>query len=215
MAVDDTKQRVDSSSGVPSRAAEALTAAWAESHQPAAASFGSRIQRCPVPSEKPSSAGTPSPWSRQPNETSRQFAVFCAYRDMHPLERSLVEVGRKLGVTKTYVERLSARRDWVKRAGAFDDERDRLAHSQRARRIEEMNVRHARIASTALRKVEERLEMLDADSMRPADVARLMEIAARQERVARGGLPHESISSDPPVLRAEEIRAALKAEGLL
>ena len=60
MAVDDTKQRVDSSSGVPSRAAEALTAACAESHQPAAASFGSRIQRCPVPSEKPSSAGTPS-----------------------------------------------------------------------------------------------------------------------------------------------------------
>ena len=166
-------------------------------------------------SENSSDFATPSPWARQPNETSRQFAVFCAYRDLHPLERSLVEVGRKLGVTKTYVERLSARCDWVKRAGAFDDEQDRLTQSQRARRIEEMNVRHARIASTALRKVEERLEMLDADSMRPADVARLMEIAARQERVARGGLPHEPLSCEPPVLRADEIRAALKAQGLL
>ena len=165
--------------------------------------------------ENSSAFAAPSPWVRQPNETSRQFAVFCTYRDLHPLERSLVEVGRKLGVTKTYVERLSARYDWVKRAGAFDDEQDRLAQSQRARRIEEMNVRHARIASTALRKVEERLEMLDADSMRPADVARLMDIATRQERVARGGLPHAPLSCEPPVLRADEIRAALKAQGLL
>ena len=64
--------------------------------------------------EDSSAFATPPPWARQPNETSRQFAVFCAYRDLHPLERSLVEVGRKLGVTKTYVERLSARCDWVK-----------------------------------------------------------------------------------------------------
>jgi hypothetical protein len=96
-------------------------------------------------------------------------------------------VGRKYGIATSYIERLSARRDWVKRAAAFDDEQDRLAQAQLSRRIQAMNDRHAKIAATALEKVASRLESLDPDSLRPSDLARLLEVAARGERVAMGG----------------------------
>ena len=56
----------------------------------------------------------PARWERQPGETSRQFAKFRVYRDMHTLDRSLAELGRKLGTSTTmYVERLSAKFQWV------------------------------------------------------------------------------------------------------
>lgn len=51
----------------------------------------------------------PARWDRQPGESIRQFASFRAYRDLHPLDRSLAEVGRKLGVSTGYCERLSSR----------------------------------------------------------------------------------------------------------
>jgi len=135
---------------------------------------------------------------------------------MHPLDRSLAEVGRKLGVSKTYVERLSAKFQWVDRASAFDRAQDEVDQAWRARRVREMNDSHAEIAATALRKVAARLETIDASSLRAADIARLLEIASRVERMARGVLPGEAaIHETYGVFRADEIRSKLKAEGFL
>jgi hypothetical protein len=100
-------------------------------------------------------------WERQPGETARQFAVFREYRDMHPLDRSLAEVGQKLGISTSYAERLSARFAWVDRVAAFDAEQDRLAQTTRVRRIQEMNDRHAEISTAALGKVAAGLQALD------------------------------------------------------
>lgn len=50
----------------------------------------------------PQSASARTLWDQQPTETSRQFATFREYRDMHPVERSLAEVGRKLIYTTVY-----------------------------------------------------------------------------------------------------------------
>ena len=59
-------------------------------------------------------------WDRRPGEPPRAFTTFCTYRDLHPLGRSLAEVGRKLGISKTYLERLSVKFQWVERPAAFD-----------------------------------------------------------------------------------------------
>lgn len=155
-------------------------------------------------------------WDRQPSETSRQFATFCEYRNMHPLERSLAEVAKKLGKSETYVERLSAKFGWVARCAAFDREQDRIGQAQRVRRIDEMNERHAEIAATALQKITERLATIDADSLRPNDIARLLEVASRAERMARGVVIEDPVAHQRgPVFNADEIRRHLKEEGLL
>src|SRR5687767_10277369 len=74
-------------------------------------------------------------WDRQPSETSRQFACFREYRDMHPLDRSLAGVGQKLGRSTSYLERLSSKFHWVQRVAAFDREQDRVGQAKRIRAI--------------------------------------------------------------------------------
>lgn len=155
-------------------------------------------------------------WDWQSGEPTKAFATFRCYRNLHPLDRSLAEVGRKLGVSKKYLERLSVKFQWVDRTAAFDRAQDEIDIAQRARRIREMNDSHAEIAATALRKVSERLETIDTDTLRPADLARLLEIASRVERMARGVLQDEpEVHQSRVVFRADDIRAKLKAEGLL
>ena len=155
-------------------------------------------------------------WDRQLGETGKQFAAFIAYRNLDTLNRSLAKVGDLLGLSGSYLERLSSKFDWVKRAEACDEEKDRADQIARRHQIEEMNRRHADISAAALQRVAERLETLDAASLRPNEIARLLEIASRSERMARG------ILADEPVVvesrhhyRAEDIRKMLKVSGLI
>ena len=155
-------------------------------------------------------------WERQATETARQFGFFRVYRDLPTLERSLAKVAERLECSAQYVQRLSSRNRWVERVDAFDLEQDRVEQSQRGRRIHEMQKRQAAISETALEKVREGLASLDPQSLRPNEIARLLEVASRAERVARGVLPDEPLAHQPgQVLRADAIRALLKAEGLL
>jgi len=81
--------------------------------------------------------------------------------------------------------------------------------------VQAMHKRHAEIAESVLSKVRERLTGLDAHCLRPNEMARLIEVASRAERLARGVLPNDVADNAPRHLfRADHIRAALKA-GLL
>jgi hypothetical protein len=149
-------------------------------------------------------------------ETARQFAMFREYRDLHPLERSLAAVGRKLGVSTAYLERLSSLFGWVKRVRAFDQEEDRRTRALRIRRVEEMNEQHAQIAALVLQKVSERLNAMDVNSLRPSDVARLLDIGSKVQRNALGladaVAPQEQERSQLPT--ADELRRMFKAAGI-
>jgi hypothetical protein len=127
----------------------------------------------------------------------------------------LAEVGRQLGVSRTYVERLSSRYGWVRRAAAFDQEEFRRRQASRARRIEEMNDRQALIAMAVLCKVAERVAGLDPDSIRVADIPRLLAIAAATERSALGVMPDPVVCVPQPQFDAQRIRELLKADGIL
>lgn len=158
----------------------------------------------------------PLRWERQSGETSRQFAAFKTYRNLDPLHRSLAKVAQQLGYSETYVQRLSSRHQWIERTDAFDAAEDRADQMQRGRRIQEMQKRQAAVSETALEKVKEGLANLDPHSLRPNEIARLLEVASRTERVARGVLPDEPPVYEPGrVASADAIRALLKAEGLL
>ena len=156
-----------------------------------------------------------APWEQQPDESLKQFDLFTRYRDLPTRERSLALVGRQWGVSTSYLERLSAQLEWVRRVTAFDQEQDRIRQASRVRRIREAHDRQAEVAATIMRKVAERLEMIDITSIKPSDVARLLEVASRVERAALGILPDDVPIHQPSVINADEIRAMLKSEGLL
>ena len=165
--------------------------------------------------ENPSAPQASSPWERQPTETARQFGFFRVYRDLPVLRRSLAKVAEQLGCSQTYVQRLSSRNHWTERVGAFDAAQDRAEQKLREPQIREMRKRHAELAAAALERAREGLESLDPHSMRAADIARLLEVAGRLERVSRGVLDEPPEYQPTQVLRADTIRALLKGEGLL
>lgn len=136
----------------------------------------------------------PAPWERQPGESVRAYAAFCAYRDMPPGERSLRALAARLGYEKaakagrvpSHIQRWSTRWRWVERARAWDDEQDRRAREEQIRAVREMRERHAREAVALQQKALARLKAMDPNELSPGDVLRYFIEAAKLERVSRG-----------------------------
>ena len=124
-------------------------------------------------------------WERQPDETSKPFEAFCVYRDLGP-GRSLSQVAEKLKKSDTLIGRWSGAYDWVKRATAWDAEQDRVARKAQLDEIIKMRKRHAKLASDMLLKAAKALETLPEEEIKAADVSRMVDVAAKLERISRG-----------------------------
>lgn len=88
-------------------------------------------------------------WERQTGERSRQYELFCIYRDLGPT-RSIEKVVRKCrededdpGVSLSYTMKLSAKFGWVKRCELWDDHLDDVARTEQELAAKEMIRRQA------------------------------------------------------------------------
>lgn len=137
------------------------------------------------------------PWEVQPSETERAYNAFCVYRDLGP-RRTLVKTARiyydlgenadvpgtspKLRQIKTW----SATYGWVGRAHAWDIHVDEEARLDQIEAVKEMRKRHAAVANMTLGKAAERLRTAPTETLSIADAARLLDLAVKVERMARG-----------------------------
>ena len=76
-----------------------------------------------------------------------------------------------------------------------------------------MHERHSALAKAALAKVTEAVRGLDPRKLSPNQLAKLLEVSIRTERLSRG--LSADLASEAAPLNAVEIRAFLRAEGLL
>lgn len=127
----------------------------------------------------------PEPWERQKGETSRAYEAFTVYRDMGP-DRSINKTAQKLSKNRTTIAEWSARNDWVKRAAAWDAEQDRIARQAQTDEIKKMRKRHADLANAMLVKAAKALQRIPEDEIKAGDVSRMVETAAKLERISRG-----------------------------
>lgn len=127
-----------------------------------------------------------APWERLPNEGTRAYEAFCAYRNLDASERSLRKVAAMLGKSETLIGRWSSTHGWVNRVAAWDVEQDRLWRIDLAARRRKIIDRQLRTAATATQKVAEGLLKLDGETLTPSELTRLFEVAARIEREALG-----------------------------
>ncbi len=70
-------------------------------------------------------------WQKTLQETHKSYMAFCVYRNLGRYHRSLEKVRVKLGRKKSYLrwlEVLSSKYHWVKRAKAYDIYLDELTH---------------------------------------------------------------------------------------
>lgn len=91
----------------------------------------------------------PPPWERQPGETQRSWAAFCAFRDAGPT-RTLISVAKATKGSAGVFGQWSAKHLWVSRSAAWDSECDRRLREAAQKAREDMVARHARTAQQHL-----------------------------------------------------------------
>ncbi len=126
----------------------------------------------------------PEPWERQKGENTKRYEAFCKYRDMP--QRSLAKVAQELSKSTGLICRWSREDKWVDRVAAWDDEQDRLARQAQIDEIKKMRKRHADMATAMLVKAAKALQRLPEDEIRAGDLSRMVETAAKLERISRG-----------------------------
>jgi len=124
-------------------------------------------------------------WERISGESVKNYEAFCRYRDMGP-SRSLEKVARELTKSKQLLNRWATLYHWSERAKAWDNEQDRLTRESYTKDILDMRRRHAQIAKEVLDKVRDAFQLLDAAELKATELARLLNVASKLERVSRG-----------------------------
>ena len=143
----------------------------------------------------------PEPWERQLNESPQAFEAFATYRDMGAA-RSTAKVSRELCKSVSLMNRWSSEHDWVKRVAAWDAEKDRKARETQLQDIVDMRKRHASIAKKMMDTADSALNNINVNDVSTNEIARLVEIASKLERISRGDVgdvieerPGEAVSA--------------------
>ena len=84
-------------------------------------------------------------WERQRGESALQYAYFKTYLDMG-VTRSIPKVREKCGKTAGYLEKLSARNNWVSRADAYDRYIDEISRKENIEAIKKANKENIQLA---------------------------------------------------------------------
>jgi hypothetical protein len=80
----------------------------------------------------------------------------------------------------------SATHNWVARANAYDTYLDEQTRYEQLEAVKDMRRRHAAVASMALAKAAERLRIASSESLSINDASKLLDLAVKIERLARG-----------------------------
>lgn len=125
------------------------------------------------------------PWERMTGEPPAAWAAFQTYRDLGQ-GRTIRKAAEVLGKSPAHLSEYSARFSWPDRAAAWDNELDRLTRADNVKAIRRMRQRHADLGEEALAKAAAALNKIPDEDLKPSDIARLMDVASRLERIARG-----------------------------
>lgn len=123
-------------------------------------------------------------WERQPGEGPKPWEAFVLYRDMP--DRALRKVAKQLNKSLTIIGRWSSEWNWTERVAAWDNEKDRIARKAHTDEIAKMRKRHAKLAADMLEKSAAALKSMKPERMKPQDVARMVDIAAKLEKLSLG-----------------------------
>ena len=152
-------------------------------------------------------------WDRLAGESSKAYHHFCIYRDMGA-SRSLRQMANVSGCTsvRRQLNRWSSRWHWVERCQQYDDYLEYQLRAQQEKERREMSKRHAKIAMLGQNILVKGMEELLAKvqngehNLAPAELARLMDVSVKVERLARGESTdiHEAVGPGGGPVRLEQ-----------
>lgn len=106
------------------------------------------------------------------------------FRDMP--NRSISQVARDLSKSRQLIQRWAGEQNWHERVAAWDAEQDRIAREAQIVEIKKMRKRHSDLASAMLVKAARALQRIPEDEIKAGDVSRMVDTAAKLERISRG-----------------------------
>lgn len=124
-------------------------------------------------------------WEMLPEETTKAYSYFAAFRDQGPT-RTRKAVADSLGVTAATLKELAGRHSWDDRVRQYDQEIDRSHRVEIESQRLEMRKRHAGLAVFMQKKVAEGMAMVDPTTLTPKDLAYWLDLSSKLERVSRG-----------------------------
>ena len=139
------------------------------------------------------------PWERQPGETAKAYAAFLPYRDLLAVDRSVAAARegqqRDMKGTLRQWHGWSMRNDWVNRAAEHDSDLASRRRERMAKELERAQDDAVVLIRSALDKVRERIEGMDAEELAagqiPAALRTLIELELKllghEDRVALTG----------------------------
>jgi hypothetical protein len=152
-------------------------------------------------------------WERLLVESSKAYHHFCIYRDMGA-SRSLRQMAGIPGCTsvRRQLNRWSSRWHWVERCQQYDDYLEYQLRAQQEKERREMSKRHAKIAmlgqNILVKGMEELLSKVQSGqhNLAPSELARLMDVSVKVERLARGESTdiHEAVGPGGGPVRLEQ-----------
>jgi hypothetical protein len=139
------------------------------------------------------------PWERLDRETSNNYAAFVTYRDQGPRRTLRKSAMIYYSVDEAHydpmgggirtLQKWSSEFRWVARSEEYDDWLQNLSDATDVADIKSMRTRHATIATIMQNKVAIYLNTLDDAKiarMSPDSAMRLLDLAIKNERLARG-----------------------------
>ena len=139
------------------------------------------------------------PWERQPGETAKAYAAFLHYRDLPAIDRSVAAARERQERDRKGTLRQwngwSMRNGWVNRAAEHDSDLASRHRERMAKELERAQDDAVVLIRSALDKVRERIEGMDAEELAagqiPAALRTLIELEFKalghEDRVALTG----------------------------
>jgi len=127
----------------------------------------------------------PLPWEIQPGESAKSFQAFIIYRDLGA-KRSYVKTAELVGKKVSTVTLWGRTHLWVSRVEAWVSEQDRITREELSKGVTSMRKRHVDLAIAMLVKAAQALQRIPADELKPRDIATMVDIASKLERLSRG-----------------------------
>lgn len=147
---------------------------------------------------------TSNPWDKLPGETSLAFRAFLAHRNSDPSERKQKDVSAKVGSPLPSIAKWSMEHRWAERTEAWDAHVDEIAQKEFEAGRAKMARRHAMTCETMNVKLLARIESIDPEEIRPADIPRWLDALAKVERLSHGDAT-ERVESNNKNHNTEEV----------
>lgn len=135
----------------------------------------------------------PKPYERLPSDTDKSFAAFQLFRDLPPEVRSIDEIAKMTGKSKSLIQQWSAKHRWQSRARAWDATLDRRKREADLKALEKMRERQLNLALSMqnvggieIRKLLKQADKESASVITVADLLKFIEQGTKLERLTRG-----------------------------